>query len=115
MAVLIPCFIGPAQQAVDTLPMGNLTDYKKGRLYVVAMPKSVNKAPNSGGENGGALYFNSPLQVQEMGVFPPAWQTQGSYHIDRGVCLYLIPKVWKKKLPKPGKSTDPKKEGKKNS
>lgn len=28
-AVLIPCLIGPAQQAMDTLPPANLTEYAR--------------------------------------------------------------------------------------
>lgn len=29
VAMLIPCLVGPAQQAIDTLPMGDVVDYKE--------------------------------------------------------------------------------------
>lgn len=38
-AVLIPCLIGLAQQAMDTLPMQDLTDYKKVRVAILQMLK----------------------------------------------------------------------------
>lgn len=33
--ILIPCLIGPSQQAVDTLPLQDLYDYKKVRSAVL--------------------------------------------------------------------------------
>lgn len=35
LTILIPCLIGPAQQAVDTLPLQDLPDYKKVKVYVL--------------------------------------------------------------------------------
>lgn len=36
-AVLIPCLIEPAQQAVDTLPATDLNDYPKVRAAILQM------------------------------------------------------------------------------
>lgn len=34
-AIVIPCLIGPAQQAFDTLPLQDLTDYKKVKIAIL--------------------------------------------------------------------------------
>lgn len=47
-AVLIPCLIGPAQQAVDTLPTQDLGDYKYVREAILQTLK-LNLEPTVGG------------------------------------------------------------------
>lgn len=36
-AVLIPCLIGPTQQAVDTVPLADLNDYDKVQAAIIKM------------------------------------------------------------------------------
>lgn len=43
-AVLIPCLIGPAQQAVDTLSPTNLTDYARVRAAIL---QTLNLSPKA--------------------------------------------------------------------
>lgn len=58
-AILIPCLIGPAQQAVDTHPLQDLCDYKKVKIAVLQI---LNLNPESYGRCLCKIEFGSDYQ-----------------------------------------------------
>lgn len=56
------------------LPTMAVRAENKGSMYAMATHRSADKRPYSGGNNGGALHCNSPLQSQELS----AWHQPGT-------------------------------------